>query len=292
MVHRFHRWDLVVICIAAFLPVLSALRATVFGASGGCGQLICNKLLTSPGITSVKAVSRTVEGLKDFELLKGCEFVKADALDKESLPAALEGCDILVLNLGTTAFPTKKWDGGKNDPLTACYKTVDTILQTMESKKTVPKRVVLLSSIGVERADQFPFKILNSFGVLDAKRDSEKLLFDYSDKLGFDAIVVRPGRLVGAPFTNFDLAKALNLDQGSNKGIVIDTRDVLAGDMERNDVATAIAKLLTTTTLTTKKVLFSIINKPGNAPTDMEWGRLFSLFTVSNDESAKYTRES
>ena len=66
----------------------------------------------------------------------------------------------------------------------------------------------------MERADQFPFKILNSFGVLDAKRDSEKLLFQYADKLGYQAIVVRPGRLVGAPFTNFDLAKALNLDQG------------------------------------------------------------------------------
>jgi uncharacterized protein YbjT (DUF2867 family) len=285
-----HRWDLLIVCLAASFPILSALRATVFGASGGAGQLICNKLLSTPGISSVRAVSRNVNGLKDFELLQGCEFLQADALDKESLPAALDLCDILVLNLGTTAFPTKKWDGG-NDPLTACYKTVENILQTMEIKKTVPKRIVLLSSIGVERADQFPFKILNSFGVLDAKRDSEKLLFEYSDKLGFEGIVVRPGRLVGAPFTNFDLAKALNLDQGANKGIVIDTRDVLAGDMERSDVATAIAKLLTTK-LTTKKVLFSIINKPGDAPTDMEWGRLFSLFTVANDDAAPYTRQS
>lgn len=45
------------------------------------------------------------------------------------------------------------------------------------------------------------------------------------EELGFDAIVVRPGRLVGAPFTNFDLAKLLGLN---HKGIIIDTRDVLA----------------------------------------------------------------
>lgn len=48
-----------------------------------------------------------------------------------------------------------------------------------------------------------------------------------SDELGYDAVVVRPGRLVGAPFTNFDLAKLLNLDQGSNKGIIIDKRYLL-----------------------------------------------------------------
>ena len=47
----------------------------------------------------------------------------------------------------------------------------------------------------------------------------------------------------------------------------MDTRDVLSGDMERADVATAIAKLLVTD-LATNKVMFSIINKPGNSPTD------------------------
>ena len=65
-----------------------------------------------------------------------------------------------------------------------------------------------------------------------------------SEELGFDAVIVRPGRLVGAPFTNFDLAKLLKLDQKENKGIILDRRDVLAGDCERADVATAISKIL------------------------------------------------
>ena len=104
-----------------------------------------------------------------------------------------------------------------------------------------------------------------------------------ADKLGFDAIVIRPGRLVGAPFTNFDLAKLLKLDQGTNKGIILDKRDVLAGDCERADVATAVAKILLSDLVENKNV-FSIINKPGNAPSDMDWGRMLSLFTVSQDD--------
>lgn len=104
-----------------------------------------------------------------------------------------------------------------------------------------------------------------------------------SEELGFDAIVVRPGRLVGAPFTNFDLAKLLKLDQGSNKGIIIDRRDVLAGDCERADVATAIGKCLISD-LASKQNVFSIINKPGNAPSDMDWGRMLSLLTVSETD--------
>ena len=36
------------------------------------------------------------------------------------------------------------------------------------------KRFVLLSSVGVERADKFPFVILNAFGVLDAKAKGEE----------------------------------------------------------------------------------------------------------------------
>ena len=45
-----------------------------------------------------------------------------------------------------------------------------------------------------------------------------------SDELGYDAVVVRPGRLVGAPFTNLDLPKLFKIDNGSKKGIIIDKR--------------------------------------------------------------------
>lgn len=164
----------------------------------------------------------------------------------------------------------------------------------------------------MERTQSPPFSILNSFGILDAKLESENLLLQRCDALNSIGIVVRPGRLVGAPFTNFDLAKLLNLTQGENKGVVIDTRDVLSGDVERQDVADAIVRLLqsigstsavstastsvststhkltsflpfslsSSSTPTPKNIRFSIINKPGNAPTETEWGKLLSLFTV------------
>ena len=153
-----------------------ALRASVFGASGGVGQLICNTLTKMDGIDSVVAVSRSAKSLAPFELLNGCTFVEADALQIGTLRPALSGADYVIISVGTTAFPTKKWDNG-NDPQTACVKTVETILQSISDSGDIPKKIVLLSSIGVETVDKMPFKLLNSFGVLDAKRQSEELLF-------------------------------------------------------------------------------------------------------------------
>jgi hypothetical protein len=119
---------------------------------------------------------------------------------------------------------------------------------------------------------------------------------------------------VGAPFTNFDLAKLLNKDQGTDLGIVLDTRDVLAGDVERADVADSVVRMLgaaivgmnicikptysiwklpikptISICLPIKPSLYigpstySIINKPGEAPDEGGWGRLLSLFTVGED---------
>lgn len=165
----------VVACIC-LISSCDALRASVFGASGGVGQLICNTLMKTDGIDSVVAVSRSAKSLATFELLNGCTFVEADALRIDTLRPALSGADYVIISVGTTAFPTKKWDNG-NDPQTACVKTVETILQSISESGDIPKKIVLLSSIGVETVDKMPFKLLNSFGVLDAKRQSEELLF-------------------------------------------------------------------------------------------------------------------
>ena len=167
-----------ILFLASLTYCCHALRATVFGASGGVGQLICNKLLKTASIDSVTAISRNADSLAAFELLDGCTFVQADALKIETLRPALSGADYVIISVGTTAFPTKKWDSG-NDPQTACVTTVKTILQSIAESGDIPKKIVLLSSIGVEKTDQMPFKLLNSFGVLDAKRESEDLLLRY-----------------------------------------------------------------------------------------------------------------
>ena len=84
---------------------------------------------------------------------------------------------------------------------------------------------------------------------------------------------------MGEPFTNFDLAKLLKLDQGDKKGIAVDTQDVLSGDMERADVAEVLSRLLRSR-IADRVARFSIINTPGPAPSESDWGKVLSLFTV------------
>lgn len=260
------------------LSVVNGLQVAVFGSSGGVGQQICRSLKTNGfGVT---AISRDVNKLSGFELLNECRFVQADARVKDTIGPAIEGANAVIISVGTTAFPTAKWKDG-NNPKAACFDTVENILHCIAEMKQKPDNVVLLSSIGAERVGEMPFKLLNSYGVLDEKRRSELLLIEKSKSLSFRAIICRPGRLVGAPFTNFDLAKLFNIEQGKNQGVVVDTRDVLNGDCERFDVAESIVRLLKEPLPEEKEpIIYSIINKEGPPPTEVQWARLLSLFSV------------
>lgn len=130
------------------------------------------------------------------------------------------------------------------------------------------------------QCDQFPFSILNSYGVLDAKKLSEDLLEKKARELNFQSVVVRPGRLVGEPFTNFDLAKLLNLNQGSNEAITVNKGDILSGDMERKDVAETISRILKASS-SPQNIKFSIVNKPGNKPSESEWTNIVNYCVSS-----------
>lgn len=90
---------------------------------------------------------------------------------------------------------------------------------------------------------------------------------------GSTALIVRPGRLVGAPFTNFDLARLLQLDQKSNKGIVVGRGDSLSGDVERADVASMVRRVLESP-LNSKELTFAMVNAPGDSPSESEWSAL------------------
>ena len=148
--------------------------------------------------------------------------------------------------------------------------------------------------------------------MLDAKLESENIVLETAQKLGITGIIVRPGtytylnllkytqyilpytilfytklyhmytigRLIGAPFTNFDLAKLFNVTQKEEKrGLAIDTRDILNGDVDRSDVADVISRLLSVE-LPQKLIKFSVINTPGSGVSEYQWGELLSLFTV------------
>lgn len=261
-----------------FVDMASAsnLKAAVIGASGGVGQQVCKAL--SERAVKVTAIGRDLAKLNTFDLLANCKKLAISNSDISALTTGIDGSDFVVISVGTTAFPTKAWENGANTPKIACFDSVANILSAVKYTKKKPKKVVLVTSIGVERADDFPFKILNIFDVLTEKLKSEELLIKESANIGFTPIICRPGRLIGAPFTNQDLAKLFKIEQeDKNCGIVIDPRDVLNGDVARKDVAESIVRFLLYKDLAKKPVKYSIVNKAGKAPNDLEWSKLLSL---------------
>jgi hypothetical protein len=79
---------------------------------------------------------------------------------------------------------------------------------------------------------------------------------------------------VGAPFTNFDLAKLLQLDQKGNKAIKVSPNDDVAGDMERSDVADMVQRLISAKLPPKCSAVFSMVNEKGDSPSEAEWSGL------------------
>jgi uncharacterized protein YbjT (DUF2867 family) len=121
---------------------------TVFGASGGVGQLICSRLKSES--YKVRAITRDAPRTILFPMLQGCDVVEADARVPATLARAVKGSDVVVISVGTTAFPSSKWDGG-NTPQAAC---VDSVVNILAALSKTPEKVILISSIGVERANE------------------------------------------------------------------------------------------------------------------------------------------
>ncbi|CAM9142102.1 unnamed protein product, partial [Laminaria digitata] len=113
----------------------------------------------------------------------------------------------VVACTGTTAFPSARWSSG-NTPDAVDNVAVGNMLRAAAAPSNHPdggklKRFVLLSSVGVERADKFPFVILNAFGVLDAKAKGEEAVRRAADEGGFSFSIVRPGQIKGEPFASY-----------------------------------------------------------------------------------------
>jgi hypothetical protein len=161
------------------------------------------------------------------------------------LAVAIKGVDALVLATGTTAFPSDKW--GKNREYTPQKVDDEGIKKVVEAVQAVNsqegprvERVTMLSSIGVKRRWQFPFTFLNWFGVLDAKAAGEEAIIQVhllsshasagdtgckltdktvqgAEKANYKYAIVRPGRLVGGPYTGTpDVASLLKVVSSSS----------------------------------------------------------------------------
>lgn len=186
----------------------------VVGGTGGVGQLVTKKL-RNQNEYKVRVTSRNVETAKETIDDKEVEVVAVDLISEDStsaLKAAMNGASALVISVGTTAFPTKRWKGG-NNPKAIDEEAVKRIASVAKEISGL-KRVVLLTSVGVDRTGEMPFLILNLFGVLDAKKSGEAAIISASESGNFEYAIVRPGRLVGGPYTNLDVAKLLQIEGG------------------------------------------------------------------------------
>lgn len=241
----------------------------VVGGTSGVGQLVAQKLVQR-GI-KVRATSRDIA--KGREILG--DQVEVVALDlvggsDQQIQGALQGAAGVVISVGTTAFPTAKWKGG-NTPEAIDKIAVSRIARSLADAK--PKKVVMVTSVGIDRTKEMPFVILNLFGVLDAKRAGEEAIREASIVGNFDAVIVRPGRLVGGPFTNLDVARLLQIEGGAENGVTVQKGDSLLGDCKRDACAEAIVQCLINEEC--KSAVFSIVSNEDKALTEDQWTKVF-----------------
>jgi uncharacterized protein YbjT (DUF2867 family) len=191
----------------------------VTGSTGGVGQLTVAKLLEKG--FSVRVLTRNAQKAeKMFE--NQVEVVVGDICNPSSLSAATENISDIICCTGTTAFPSTKWDfntlqqstgqqswvewlkiyfdaeyrrkNANNSPEQVDAEGVSNLVAA--APKTL-KRFVFVSSCGVLRKDQFPYSLLNAFGVLDAKQ-KEAII-----RSGLPYTIIRPGRLTDGPYTSY-----------------------------------------------------------------------------------------
>ena len=252
-------------------------RVLVVGGTGGVGQLVTQKLQQQSGC-EVRVTARDKQRGQETIANDAVDVVEVDVVQEsvqDIQTKACQGVSGMVISVGTTAFPTAKWKNG-NTPDAIDHLAVAKLVQAAAATPTM-KRVLLVTSIGVERTSDFPFVILNLFGVLDAKRKGEEALqaaaLDPSNNL--DCVIVRPGRLVGGPFTNLDIPKLLQVQGGAENGVQCAPGDVLVGDCKRDACAEAIVQALLQVP-TAANLEFCIVSDDTRAAlTKQEWEETF-----------------
>jgi hypothetical protein len=217
-----------------------------------------------------------------------------------SLETALKNANALVICTGTTAFPTKAWSRSsssetsvtnavlmalvnnafsKEDALADLdakgYNTPNNIdnfcngyiLDAWDKISSVPqKRVIMLSSIGVQRRETMPFPVLNACGVLDAKAQGEEAVKAAAANGGYSYTILRPGQLFGGPYdNNYYLGTLFQLDKGaSSQDIQVALGDELLGDTLRTTLAEVTAQIFELDCA--KDIDFAVVNVKGVAP--------------------------
>jgi uncharacterized protein YbjT (DUF2867 family) len=172
---------------------------------------------------------------------------------------------------GTTAFPSKRWDGD-NGPEQTDYIGTKNLVSAAAAALPNLKRFVLVSSVGVDRYGSFPFIVLNAFGVLKFKKMGEECL----RASGLPFTIIRPGRLTDGPYTSFDLNTLLKATSGSRQDVQLSARDDLNGEASR--IAAAECAVQALGSERTEGAAIAISSKEGDGPGQDadKWGALFA----------------
>ncbi|KAF8041208.1 hypothetical protein BT93_B3209 [Corymbia citriodora subsp. variegata] len=210
----------------------------VVGGSGGVGQLVVASLLERNIKTRL-----FLRDLDKAEFLFGqldeerLQVWQGDTRNPEHLdPSMFEGVTHVICCTGTTAFPSKRWEGD-NSPERVDWEGVRNLISALPSSV---KRVVLVSSVGVTKFNELPWSIMNLFGVLKYKKMGE----DFLRQSGLPFTILRPGRLTDGPYTSYDLNTLLKATAGQRRAVVVGQGDKLVGEVSRLVVAEACLQLL------------------------------------------------
>ncbi len=263
----------------------------VAGATGGVGQLAVAKLLTEG--YKVRALTRSAEKAQTMFAGK-VEIAVGDIREPQTLTAATEEITHLICATGTTALPSDRWDfkadlgsnpleqiaswskiylnedfrnaNARNTPEAVDAIGVSNLVQA--APRTL-QRFVFVSSCGVARKDQFPYSLLNAFGVLDAKGKGENAIL----RSGLPYTIIRPGQLTDGPYTSRDFNSLVQASTEGKAGVAMATGDTLNGQTSRIDVAAACVACLEIAAAENKA--FEMISK-GDRPSNIDWERLFA----------------
>ncbi|MGB3298569.1 MAG: SDR family oxidoreductase [Phormidesmis sp.] len=269
----------------------------VAGATGGVGQLVVANLLTAG--YPVRVLTRSAEKARAMfagEFANKVDVAIGDTRAPETLQAATKGVTHLICATGTTALPSDRWDfkddlgsnpleqisnwakvyldedfrraNARNSPEAVDFSGVSNLLQ---AAPTDLRRFVFVSSCGVARRDQFPYSLLNAYGVLDAKGKGETAIL----RSGLPYTIIRPGQLTDGPYTSRDFNSLVQASTEGKLGVVVATGDTLNGQTSRIDVAAACVACLSLAVAENKA--FEMINKGDSRPAKIDWATLFAM---------------
>lgn len=252
----------------------------VAGATGGVGQIATAKLLERG--YKVRALTRKPEQTKQlFSNHPNLEVATADLRQPETLSAVVKGVDAVCCCTGTTAFPSNRWEGN-NGPRPTDYDGPHNLLKACPKSL---KRFIFVTSAGVERRSEMPWAILNTFGVLKFKRDSEMAL----EASGLPYTILRPSRLTDGPYTSYDLNTLLQATSGSRQEVVLAAGDSLFGEASRIAVAEAIVQSLQSTATENKAFAIASVEGDGPGQDAAKWGQLFQACYPAGAGAARST---